>query len=103
MKAILLFILNVVTASQYPFNVIFFPAFCKDGFNLSQTLPPSLDNMLENIFSIYGPSRVAHSYRGRMLLKGKKNGKGRTKKENGSRCMNGELIEVVLENYPVFI
>lgn len=36
MKAILLFILNVVTTSLYPFNMCgFFPAFCKDGFNLS--------------------------------------------------------------------
>lgn len=33
------YIKKVVITSQYPLNVTFFPAFFKDGFNLSQTFP----------------------------------------------------------------
>lgn len=68
MKAILLFILYVVTTSQYPFNMCgFSPAFCKDDFNLSTNhlFFFSLDSymldssILEIISSIYGPSTIA--------------------------------------------
>lgn len=106
MKVILLFILNVVTTSQYPLNMCgFFPAYCKDSFHLSTNWgffhnSCMFDNsILEIIFSTYRASTIAISLhkvmnREHALLRGKENGKEATKEEND--CCS---IEVVVEYY----
>lgn len=72
---------------------------------MSQTFPqPLLTTIFLKISFLAMGHQTSHTIMKReyVLLRGNKNGKGGTK-ENGYCAVNWSLMEVVLENYPVFM